>query len=245
VGYDSVDVAAANKVGITVAITPGANTQAVADYAVTLMLAGLRKLPLFHGAVQQGGWRPTGGVLGRDLFGSTVGVFGLGAIGRAVVSRIAGFGVRILAVEPYPDEEFCRTWNVSLVDDVELLSQSDVITLHAPLTESTFRFLNAERLAIAKPGIFIVNTARGGLIDEAALASALDVGKVSGAALDVLEIEPAPADHSFRFRDNVLVTGHVASFTRNCVRKLCEDSAAAFVAVSCGKKPAGMLSASR
>ena len=185
-GYDAIDVGAATAHGVAVCTIPGSNAEAVADHALALMLSCLHRIPELDRNVRSGAWRPSG--LGGDLGGATVGIVGLGAIGRAVARRLSGFGCRLLGADPL----------VQLVPGVEvlpldeLLPQVDVVTLHAPLVPQTRGLLDARRLALLPAHAIVVNTARGPLIDQAALTAALREGRIAGAALDVFEREPLP-----------------------------------------------------
>jgi D-3-phosphoglycerate dehydrogenase / 2-oxoglutarate reductase len=210
-GSDAIDLAAATDHGVAVVTAPGANADAVADLALTLMLASLRRLNELQSAVRSGAWRPdwpTG-----DLTCATVGVVGLGAIGRAVVRRLHGFDCRILAVEPYPDLDFCREFGVEVLGLADALPQLDLITLHAPLAPGTRHLLGAAELAQLPRGAIVVNTARGSLVDQAALTAALSSGALGGAGLDVFEHEPLPVDDPVLSMPNVVTVGHAASFT--------------------------------
>jgi D-3-phosphoglycerate dehydrogenase len=211
-GSDAIDIPAATEAGVAVVTTPGANADAVADLALGLMLACLRGLPELQAAVRSGAWRP--GTLRRDLTGATVGIVGLGAIGRAVARRLRGFGCRILAVEPDPDRAFCQELGVEPISLRDALPQLDVLTLHAPLTSGTHHVLGARELALLPSHAVVINTSRGPLVDQAALTAALQSGAIAGAGLDVFEHEPLAPDDPLATLPNVITTGHVASFTR-------------------------------
>jgi phosphoglycerate dehydrogenase-like enzyme len=236
VGTDAIDLKAAGSRSVPVVTTPGANTEGVADYCLALMLALVRQIPLHIGLVKSGAWRPRT-VVGSDLHDATVGVVGLGAIGRSVVRRLSGFGCRVLAFEPTPDETFCRQFGVRVVDKASLLRESDIVSLHAPLTASTVRFLDGGALEEMKPSAYVVNTARGGLIDEAALYHAIASGRLAGAALDVVEAEPIRPPHLLLDLENVIVTGHVAGLSARSVRSMCEQAIAALQDVRHGRPP--------
>ncbi len=170
-GSDSIDIPAATEAGVAVITTPAVNAEAVADMALALMLACIRRLPELDAIVRSGEWRrlaPT-----RDLASSTVGVVGLGAIGRAVARRLRGFDCRVLAVEPNPDVEFCERYEVELTDLDAMLPQVDVLTLHAPLVEGTRHLIGAQQLEALPRHAVVINAARGDLIDQTALVAAL------------------------------------------------------------------------
>ncbi len=239
VGFDAIDVDAATRHGVLVTTTPDANADAVADLALALVLACLRRLPLGDRSVRAGGWRPDG--LGGDLAGATVGVVGLGRIGRKVVERLRGFGCRVLAHEPQPDVEFCSRHGVRLLELDELLPQVDVLTLHAPLTPSTRGLIGADELASLKQTAILVNTARGGLVDEEALVAALREGALGGAALDVFAREPLPPDHPLRAFENVLLSPHVASYTRGSVARMLAAVSTTLEDAAAGRVPPGCI----
>jgi phosphoglycerate dehydrogenase-like enzyme len=238
-GFDAIDVPAATDSGIAVVTTPGANADAVADLALTLMLACLRGLPELQATVRSGAWRST--VLRGDLTEATVGIVGLGAIGRAVARRLHGFGCRILAVEPDPDLAFCDEVGVEAVPMGEALPQLDVLTMHAPLTPGTHHILGADEIALLPSHAVVINTSRGPLIDQAALSAALTSGAIAGAGLDVFEDEPLPADDPLVSMPNVITTGHIASFTRLGMGRTGEAVLANLRLLLDGELPAGCL----
>ena len=210
-GSDAIDIAGATDAGVAVITTPGVNAEAVADLALALMLACIRRLPQLDEAVRTAAWRIDGPT--RDLAGSTVGVVGLGAIGRAVTRRVRAFGCRVLAVEPYPDQEFCKQYGVELTDLETMLPLLDVLTLHAPADASSRGLIGAEQLRVLPNHAVVVNAARGELIDQAALIEALNTGQIAAAGLDVFEREPVPADDPILRAPNTILSGHIASFT--------------------------------
>lgn len=238
-GSDSIDIGAATDAGVVVITTPGVNAEAVADMALSLMLACIRGLPRLDAAVRAGEWRaerPT-----RDLAGATVGVVGLGAVGRAVVRRLRGFDCRVLALEPKPDPEFCARHQVELTELDAMLPQVDVLTLHVPLTPSTRHLLGADQLALLQPHAVLVNTARGELIDQPALAAALQAGRLAGAGLDVFEHEPPAPDDPIRRAPNTLLSGHLSSFTRLGLQRTAEAVLANLGELLAGRLPASTL----
>ncbi|MFS8035588.1 phosphoglycerate dehydrogenase [Xanthobacter sp. AM11] len=212
VGYDRVDVAAARDLGRVVTIAAGANDPAVADHTLALMLAVLRRLRASAAAIAAGDWRV---VSGFDLTGKTVGLVGLGRIGRAVARRLAGFDVRVLATTRTPDPSLPGIAYVSLP---RLLAESDVVSLHAPLVPETRHLIDAAALAGMKRGAVLVNTSRGGLVDDAALLAALEAGHLAGAGLDVFEAEADPAlqgvAQRLAARSDVEATAHAAGSSR-------------------------------
>jgi phosphoglycerate dehydrogenase-like enzyme len=227
VGYDTVDTAAATARGIQVGTTPGTNQHAVADYAFGLVLALARNIVPHHVTTAAGQWtrRP-----GPDVWSKTIGIVGAGAIGRGVARRARGFDMTVLAHDVAPDQEWARRTGVAYVEVDELLRSSDFVTLHAPLLPSTRRLINAERLALMRPTSYLVNTARGELVDLEALAAALETGRLAGAAIDVFPQEPPPPDHPILRAPNVILSPHVAglSIEANTAasRMACESVAA-------------------
>jgi phosphoglycerate dehydrogenase-like enzyme len=210
-GSDAIDIAAATEAGVAVITTPGVNAEAVADMALALMLACIRRLPDLDRGVRAGTWRPDGPT--RDLAGATVGVVGLGAIGRAVTRRLRGFGCRVLALEPYPDEDFCAEYEIELTDLEDMLPRVDVLTLHAPANPTSRGLIGAPELQVLQSHAVLINTARGDLVDQAALAAALRDGQIAAAGLDVFEREPVPPDDPILAAPNTIVSGHISSFT--------------------------------
>jgi len=213
VGYDTIDLAAATARGIAVTITPGANDRAVADYTFGLIIAVARFIPASDRFVRAGEWRR---LAGADVAGATLGIIGLGRIGKNVARRAQGFEMRVLAYDTVQDPEFARQYGVRYVPLETLLAESDFVTIHTPLTPETRHLLNAERLRLMKPTAYLINTARGEIVDEAALAQALREGWIAGAALDVFAQEP-PWDSplmALRDRDNVVFSPHIAGSSR-------------------------------
>ncbi|MBV9172311.1 MAG: phosphoglycerate dehydrogenase [Chloroflexi bacterium] len=209
VGYETVDVAAATDNGVLVTTTVGSNHWAVADHAFALMLAVARRVVELDKIARTRQWsRPHS----RDVWQKTLGIIGLGRIGKGVAQRASGFEMKVLAYEPYPDHEFCSRWNVELVSLDELFRRSDYVTVHAPGEGGNRHLVNADRLALMKPTAVFVNTARGVLVDEDALYAALTEHRIAGAGLDVREHEP-PIDDRFEALSNVVLTPHTAGST--------------------------------
>jgi phosphoglycerate dehydrogenase-like enzyme len=238
-GSDAIDIGAATDAGVVVITTPAVNAEAVADMALVLMLACIRRLPVLDKAVRTGEWRADGPT--RDLAGATVGVVGLGAIGRAVTRRLRGFGCRVLALEPHPDREFCAQYEVELSDLDAMLPQLDVLTLHAPLTEVTRRLIGMPELALLPGHAVVVNCARGELIDQAALVSALQEHRIAAAGLDVFEHEPVPEGDPILTAPNTLLSGHISSFTELGLGRMADAVVANVREVLAGRIPAGCL----
>ncbi|WP_422770501.1 phosphoglycerate dehydrogenase [Plantactinospora sp. WMMC1484] len=214
VGYDSVDVAAATKHGITVSNLPGINANAVAEYTLGLLLATARRLVQTATGVAAGRWPRDDG---RELRGATLGLIGYGASARAVIPLARAFGMSILCVTNVPVDERPDS-DVLFVELDELLRTSDYVSVHAALTERTRGLLDAAAFARMKPSAFVVNTARGPIVDEQALASAVREGRIAGAALDVVSTEPLPPDSPLRSVEGIVVYSHLAGQTAEARR---------------------------
>lgn len=212
VGYDAIDVDEATRRGVVVCTTPGTNQHSVADLAVGLILYCLREIGAAADLVRGNRWAPQ--PVGRELRASTVGVVGTGLIGREVIKRLAGFEPRVIAYDVVQAPELVERYGIEYLGMDELLRQSDVLTLHAPLLPETRALIDARALALMKPTAYLVNTARGPLVDEVAVADALHRGRIAGAALDVFEAEPLPGTSPLRQAPNVLLTPHIAGLTR-------------------------------
>ena len=213
VGVDNVDVDAATKRGIIVMNTPGGNTISTAEHAFSLMVSTARNIPQADASVKAGKWdRKT--FVGVELYNKTLAILGMGRIGTEIARRAIAFGMRVLAYDPYLSASRARSLQVELIESLDaIIPEADFITMHMPLTAETKYMLNAERLAKTKKGVRIVNCARGGLIDEAALVEALKSKQVAAAALDVFETEPLPADSPLRGLPNLILTPHLGAST--------------------------------
>ena len=214
-GFDSVDIEAAGRRGILVTNTPGANAGAVSELAVMMMLAVGRKLLLHARDLRMGIWsKNTYMDRSFSLNQKLVGIVGGGNIGRQVVRKVQAFGASVQYYDPFRlTEDIERQYGMTYVPLQTLLETSDVVTLHVPLTDSTRRMIGAEELRSMKPGAILVNTARGGLVDEQALLDAVSSGKLGGAGLDVVEQEPIPVGHPLLNDPNIIVTPHVGGGT--------------------------------
>jgi D-3-phosphoglycerate dehydrogenase len=213
VGFDTVDVAAATRCGIYVCNVPDYGTDEVSDHAITLLLAVARKLLTLAQGVQDGVWsvepaRPVGRLRGR-----TLGIVGLGRIGAMTAAKAQAFGIRVIAYDPLRPMHYFAERNVGRATLDELLQTADYISLHAPLSDETHHLIDARALGLMKPTAFLVNTARGGLVDGVALAHALREGEIAGAAIDVTETEPIPRDHPLLGLANCILTPHAAWYS--------------------------------
>ena len=211
VGYDNIDVAAATRRGVAVTYTPGVNRESVAELVLGQLVNGARLLPQNIAAVQGGRWDQPGGT---ELAGSVLGIVGLGSIGKAVAKVARALGMTVIAHDPYFDAGFAERHDIEEGTLDRVLAAADFLTLHLFLDDTTRNLIDRDRIAAMKPGSFIVNTARGGVLDEAALADAVREGRLSGAALDVLETEPMAPDNPLRGLDRVFVTAHIGAATR-------------------------------
>jgi D-3-phosphoglycerate dehydrogenase len=210
VGIDNIDLDAARDKGIVVTNTPGANSVSVAELTIALMLALVRQLPIAIERTRKGEWPRLSGV---TLEGKNVGLIGLGAVGKEVAKRLRGFACNILAYDPFPDKGFSKVYQIQLVTLQTLLDQSDIVSLHMPLSPETKRLVNEDFLARMKPGSYLVNTARGELVDEEALTKAVSQSHLSAIALDVLSLEPPSLTHPLLNLPQVIITPHCASHT--------------------------------
>lgn len=210
VGLDNIDLDECRKRGIKVSRTVGANSNAVADYAFALMCAVARKLVLIDRRCHEKDWSK---ITSIDIHGKTIGIIGLGAIGKCVARRAAGFEMRILASDTCWDGDFATQRGIARADVDEICGESDFITLHCLLNEDTRNIINASRIAMMKNNAILVNTARGGLVDEDALLAALKAGRIYGAGLDVFESEP-PKNPLWYELDNVVMGSHCSSSTK-------------------------------
>jgi D-3-phosphoglycerate dehydrogenase len=219
-GVDSVDLAEAQRRGIAVAVAAGANAEAVAEHAIALMLALVRDLPALDRKVRAGGWEGAAWQ-GRDFRGSVVGIVGYGSIGRSTAQLAAALGAQVVVLRRTGEAD---GFTVERQLDA-LLERVDILSLHCPLTEATRGLIGARELARMKPGALLVNTARGAVVDEAALAAALQSGHLGGAGLDTFEAEPLPAGSPLRALGNVLLTPHIAGVTRQSALRVATTTA--------------------
>ena len=235
VGYDAVDVPTCDELGIVVATTPGVNHHAVAEHTIAMLMGVARGFPEQDQSVRAGVWtrekRPR-------VMGSTLGIVGLGRIGQALVPRALGLGLKLLVCEPYPDKAFVAQHGIELTSFEDLLARSDYVTLHSPLGAETRHMMNAKTFAKMKPGAVLINTSRGGLVDENALCAALESGKLRGAGLDVFETEPLPVTSPLLKFRNVLLAGHVAGLDADSQRDTLLMSADTIVKLHAGEWPA-------
>lgn len=213
VGVDNVDIAAATARGVIVMNTPDGNTTSTAEHAFSMLVSTARKIPQAHASMSEGKWERKK-FQGVELYGKTLGILGMGRIGSELARRAMAFGMRVLAYDPYLAVSRARALQVELIENLEeLLPKADFISLHLPMTPETQHILNESRLAFCKPGVRIINCARGGLIDENALLAALKSQHVAAVALDVFEVEPPPAEFPLRNHPQVVLTPHLGAST--------------------------------
>jgi len=227
-GLDNIPLEKAKECGITVCNVPGTNSNAVADLAFGLMLAVTRNIVIAHNRVHNGEWKPA---IGVDVCYKTLGIFGFGAIARNVARRAGGFGMKVMAYDPYVKEvpeEFKSYVTLNTIE--EIIKEADIISMHLPLTDETRNMISAKEMAQMKEGVYIVNTARGGIVNEADLYEAVKSGHVAGAALDVSDKEPMDAENPLRTLENVIITPHIGMYSKEAigaVSLICAQNAAA------------------
>jgi D-3-phosphoglycerate dehydrogenase / 2-oxoglutarate reductase len=236
-GVDNIDLPAASEKGITVTYVPDYCLHEVSDHAVALLLALARKIPFANKLVQSGRWEVPPIVPIRRLIGQTLGLIGFGNIPRLVAPKAQAFGLKVVTCDPYVSPEVLKAAHVESVSFDRLCGISDFVSVHAPLLPATRGLLNADAFAKMKTGVFIINTARGPLIDEPALVAALDAGKVGGAALDVVAVEPLAKDSPLLGRDNVILTPHTAFYSVEALQELQTKAATDVARVLRGEPP--------
>lgn len=236
VGVDSIDLEVATSRGVVVTVTPGANEATVADHALALMLAAQRRVCEHDAGVRRGEWNRTGDHTPWQLTGTTVGLIGYGRIGRLVRERLYGFGVRVLVNDPID----VKTPDVEAMSLDDLLGASDVVSLHTPLLPATRNLIGAPELARMRPDAIIVNTARGGVIDERALLDALLSGRLRAAALDVFAEEPPPASRLLGL-PNVIVSPHNAGLSVRSIAEMTARATASVIDVLAGRVPDNVI----
>jgi D-3-phosphoglycerate dehydrogenase len=242
-GVDNIDIAAANRKGIVVTNTPGANADAVAEFVLTMALTAARRVALSDRRLRGG--MPDQAQDGIELGGKTLGLIGLGDIGSKT-SRLfkSAFSAQVIAYDPYaPASAFEQCGARQAADIATVLRDADVISLHVPLLDSTRHLIGAEQLNLMKPTAILVNAARGGIVDEAALHAALFAGRIAGAASDVFEMEPPPSTHPLLGLDNFVGSPHIAGSSREALQRMGFGAARAVLAVLAGDTPAHVLEA--
>lgn len=232
VGVDNIDLAAARRYGVIVTNAPGTNHQAVADLTFGLLLAAARSIPLVDKKVRENEWYK---VVGCEVWEKTIGIIGTGRIGLAVAKRAQGFNMTVLAYDPFPNQEASRELNIKYVSLTDLVQNADFVSLHAPLTAENYHLINEERLKLMKKEAILINTARGELVDEAALYRALTEKWIRAAALDVYSQEP-PVNNMLLKLDNVVATSHIGAYTSEANLRMGMVAARNIVQVLNGEK---------
>lgn len=233
VGVDNIDLKEAKRRGIQVTYTPGANYQSVADFTMTLLLALSRNVVELDQRVRKHRWEK---VIGTEIYGKTIGIVGTGEIGKGVAARAKGFAMKLLAYDLNPDWTFAEKIGMAYVDKETLLKESDVISLHLPLVESTRHFIDRKALGMMKESAYLINTARGGIVDEEALYHALKEQRIRGAALDVFEIEP-PNQSKLLELKNILLAPHCGASTIDATHRMGMMAAMGLISVLEGEIP--------
>jgi glyoxylate reductase len=244
VGYDNIDVQNATERNIAVTNTPGILTETTADLTWALILATCRRVPEADRYVRNGHWRVAWDpmmLLGRDIFGSTLGIIGAGRIGSAVARRACGFSMKILYHSRSRNEEIESDLNASRTDLETLLQESDIISIHVPLTDDTQGMIGIDELRMMKPSAILVNTSRGPVIDEYALTQALETGLIAGAGLDVFSDEPIPMDSGLLKLDNVVLLPHIGSASIDTRNKMAEMCARNLIIALQGERPPNIV----
>jgi D-3-phosphoglycerate dehydrogenase len=236
-GVDNIDIPAAAQLGITVTYVPDYCLREVSDHAMALLLALARKITFSNQLVQSGRWEVPPVVPLRRLEGQVLGLVGFGNIPRALAPRATAFGLKVITHDPYVSEDVVKALGVESTSFEDLLGRSDFVSVHAPLLPATRGLMNAAAFARMKKGAFLVNTARGPLVDETALVEALDSGHLGGAALDVVAVEPLAKDSPLLGRDNVILTPHTAFYSVEALEELQTKCASDVARVLSGEAP--------
>jgi D-3-phosphoglycerate dehydrogenase len=242
-GVDNIDLAAAKAKGIAVNYVPDYCIREVSDHAMALLLALIRKIPLSNKVVQAGRWEMPAVVPITRIEGTVLGLIGFGHIPQLLAPKAQAFGIKVQAFDPFAKPDVFRAARVDSVDLDTLLATSDYVSVHAPLTPQTRGLVNADAFGKMKPGAYLVNTARGPLVDEAALVAALDSGRLGGAALDVVTTEPLAKDSPLLGRDNVIITPHTAFYSVEALAELQTKCATDVARVLNGEKAVYPISA--
>jgi D-3-phosphoglycerate dehydrogenase len=238
VGVDNIDVEVARRFGIKVTNAAGLNANAVAELTIGLLLSAMRAVPALHQSARAGRWDR---FVGEELIGRTVGLLGFGNIAQMVARKLSGFDVEVIAYDKYPNLEAAERLDVTMVAAEDVLSRADAVCLLLPSLKDTYHFMDASRFAQMKKGAYFVNTARGALVDEQALAQALESGRIRAAAIDVYEVEPVKADNPLLRMDTTVTTPHTAAETYEVYRAVGLETARAILDVFAGRTPRNLL----
>ena len=245
VGYDNIDVPACTARGVLVCNTPGVLTAATADHTWALLLAAARRIPESIAFVREGRWKTWDPLLllGQEVSGATLGIVGLGRIGKEVAKRARGFEMRVLAYDPHEDWQFADEFGVKYAPLDRILREADFVTLHVALSDETRHLIGASEFAQMKPTAILVNASRGPVVDTDALVTALRDGAILGAALDVTDPEPLPADHPLVWMPNCIVVPHTASATVQTRNRMATLAAENLLAGLRGERPSASVNA--
>ena len=235
VGVDNIDLEAARERGVMVVNTPGAPAESVAELTMAFALCLARRITALDRSMKEGKWLK--GTMGVELRGKTMGIIGLGSVGSIVARLAKAFGMRVVAYDPYVSRGRAEELGVELLSLEELLSTSDFVTIHVPLTPETRGMIGRREISLMKDGAFLINTSRGEVVDEDALYEALTTGKLAGAALDVYQREPPPPDHPLIKLDNVICTPHIGGSTGEAQLRIAESMAEDLLRIARGEEP--------
>lgn len=235
VGLDNIDKESAKKKSIKVINAPGINSNAVAELVIGFMIDMLRQITNLNNSLKNGQWvRFTG----NEVKGKTIGLLGFGSIGQLVAKKLQGFDAEVLASDLYPNKEIAQKYNVTICSSDDVLSRSDIVSIHIPSTPSTYHMMNDEAFGKMKQGSYIINAARGALVDAEALIRALETGKIAGAALDTYEVEPLNMGDPILSNDQIICTPHTGGETKETYHKVSLSVAQGVIDALSGKEPA-------
>jgi D-3-phosphoglycerate dehydrogenase len=234
-GYDTIDVDACTAAGVAVVNQAGGNAEGVAEHAVGMMLALLKRIPEAHAAMRAGAVSDRGALMGRELAGRTVGIVGLGHVGTRTAQILKAFSCRVIATDPYLDAATCSARGAEKVELARLLAEGEIISVHCPLSAETRGLFGAGAYAAMRKGALFISTARGSIHDEPALHAALESGQLAGAGLDVWEKEPPPASHALLAHPRVLASPHTAGVTHESRERVARMAAEAFCEAAHGR----------
>jgi phosphoglycerate dehydrogenase-like enzyme len=238
VGFDTVDIEACNRRGVAVTIAAGCNDQSVADFAMGLLIMNARRIMDGARACQERKWER---YAGTEVWRKTLTIVGLGRIGKNMALRARGFDMRVLAVTNPGNEDFAARHGIDIVDLETGLRAADFVSLHVPLTSTTRNLMNERTIGLMKPGAFLINTARGGIVDENALAAAVSSGHLSGAAVDVLQTQGPDSPSKLIGIPGIIVTPHMATFAREAMARVAVSAANSVVSVLRGERPENVV----
>lgn len=243
VGFDNIDVAACTQRGVIVTNTPGVLTKATAEFAFALMVAAARRIPEAVDYVRDGNWVTWGPklLLGQQILGATLGIVGFGRIGQGMARMASGFGMRVLVNNRRQDPKLAAKFDVTFVDFIDLLKESDFVSLHVALTPETHHLISTRELQLMKKTAILINAARGPVVDTDALVAALSEGEIFAAGLDVTDPEPLPADHPLVSMPNAIIVPHIASATVQTRNAMSSLAARNVVEIISGRRPSAVV----